>query len=120
MGGVEAGHAGLGGRPGRRGQLPAEGGLRGADNGELTRWEGGSAAGGIFLRQKENLVVTGKQTRGPPHNRNPSLPHLETAGRAQGCCHLLGDMGTEGWGEGMGREGGKEGKNEQASAQRRC
>lgn len=48
-GDVEAGQAGLGGGPGRRGQLPVEDGLRGAESGELTGWDGGSAAGGIFF-----------------------------------------------------------------------
>lgn len=68
VGGVEAGQAGLGGGPGRRGQLPVEGGLRGADEGELTRWEAGSAAGGIFfhiweLRCRSNMELSAEQNR---------------------------------------------------------
>lgn len=59
---MEAGQAGLGAGPERRGQLLVEDGLRGAGGGELTRWDGGSAAGGIFLQQKESPpVMPGKQ-----------------------------------------------------------
>lgn len=64
MGVVEAGQAGLGGGPERRGQLPVEDGLRGADRGELTRWDGGSAAGGIFLQQKESPPVMPSKEEG--------------------------------------------------------
>lgn len=67
MGGMEAGQAGLGGGPGRRGQLPAEEGLRGAESGELARWDGGSAAGGIFLQQKEGVTVVSNKQEGLFH-----------------------------------------------------
>lgn len=72
---MEAGQAGLGGGPGRRGQLPVEDGLRGAESGELTRWDGGSAAGGIFLQQKESPTVTpGKQEDLPTNLHRLSAP----------------------------------------------
>lgn len=67
-GGAEAGQAGLRGGPGRRGQLPVEDGLRGAESGELTRWDGGSAAGGIFfhmceLRCRSSMELRAEQNR---------------------------------------------------------
>lgn len=66
--GVEAGQAGLGGGPGRWGQLPMEAGLGGAGSGELARWDGGSAAGGIFfhmceLRCLSSMELSAEQKR---------------------------------------------------------
>lgn len=68
VGGVEAGQEGLGGGPGRRGLLPIGDGLRGADGRELTRWDGGSAAGGIFfhmweLRCRSSMELRAEQNR---------------------------------------------------------
>ena len=70
---MEAGQAGLGGGPGRRGQLPIEEGLRGADSGELARWDGGSAAGGIFLQQKEGVTVMSNKQEGLSTNVHTSV-----------------------------------------------
>lgn len=66
--GVEAGQAGLGGGPGRWGQLPIEAGLGAAGSGELARWDGGSAAGGIFfhmceLRCFSSMELSAEQNR---------------------------------------------------------
>lgn len=93
MGGTEAGQAGRGGGPGSRGQLPIEDGLRGSDKDELTRWDGGSAAGGIFLWQRESSTVILSKHQGFP-NIHQSL-HLQVARKAPDCCPLLGDTGTK-------------------------
>lgn len=80
MGGMEAGQAGRRGGPGSRGQLPIEDGLRGSDKEGLTRWDGGSAAGGIFLQQRESFTVILSKLQGLP-NIHRSL-HLEVASKA--------------------------------------
>lgn len=68
MGGMEAGQAGRGDGPGSRGQLPIEDGLRGSAKEGLTRWDGGSAAGGIFfhmceLRCRSSMELSAEQNR---------------------------------------------------------
>lgn len=96
MGCVEVGQEGLGGGPGRRGLLPIGVGLRGADGRELTRWDGGSAAGGIFLQQKESPTVMPSKPEGIPTNIQQHFPPQgELAQKPWQCCHLLGDTGTE-------------------------
>lgn len=96
MGGVEAGQAGLGGGPGRRGQLPVEDGLRGADGGELTRWDGGSAAGGIFLQQEESPTVMPSKQEGLPTNIQVFPPTQKWPTEPWQCRPLLGNAGTQG------------------------
>lgn len=80
MGGMEAGQAGRGDGPGSRGQLPIEDGLRGSAKEGLTRWDGGSAAGGIFLQQRESFTVILSKLQGLP-KVHQSL-HLQMASKA--------------------------------------
>ena len=84
VGCVEVGQEGLGGGPGRRGLLPVGDGLRGADGRELTRWDGGSAAGGIFLRQKESPTVMPSKPEGIPTNIQQHFPPKENWPRSPG------------------------------------
>lgn len=89
---MEAGQVGLGGGPGRRGLLPVGDGLRGADGRELTRWDGGSAAGGIFLWQKESPTVMPNKPEGIPTNIQQPFRPMEKWPRNPGGAAIFWEM----------------------------